>query len=98
MGLFVVPLLFTGLTIDPATSASLRQNAITGAGEVGEATRNVPSFTQFLTNLVPVNPIKAAADGAMLPLVIFSITFGFALLRLPEESRANVLSFFKALV
>ncbi len=97
VGLFVVPLLFSGLTIDPATSASLRQSAITGAGAVGEATRNVPSFTQFLTNLVPINPIKAAADGAMLPLVIFSIIFGFALLRLPEESRANVLGFFKAM-
>lgn len=97
VGLFIVPLLFTGLSIDPATSESLRQSAVSGAAEVATATKSVPTFSQFLTNLVPINPVKAAADGAMLPLVIFSITFGFALLRLPPERRAPVLAFFKAL-
>jgi Na+/H+-dicarboxylate symporter len=97
VGLLVVPLLFTWLTIDPATSESLRQSAVTGAAQVATATKSVPTFSQFLTNLIPINPVKAAADGAMLPLVIFSIAFGFALLRLSAEQRAPVLGFFKAL-
>jgi proton glutamate symport protein len=97
VGLLIVPLLFAGLTIDPATSASLRESAVSGAEEVVSATRAVPTFSQFLTNLIPINPVKAAADGAMLPLVIFSVLFGFALLRLSSEQRAPVLGFFKAL-
>ncbi|MBL8982029.1 MAG: dicarboxylate/amino acid:cation symporter [Gemmatimonadetes bacterium] len=97
VGLVVVPLLFTGLTIDPATSASLRATAVSGATEVVTATKAVPTFSQFLTNLIPINPVKAAADGAMLPLVIFSVLFGFALLRLSAEQRSPVLGFFKAL-
>ena len=36
-----------------------------------------PGFAAWLTSLVPVNVVKAAADGAMLPLIVF--TFLFAL-------------------
>jgi Na+/H+-dicarboxylate symporter len=97
VGFLFVPLLFTWLEIDPATSASLRESALRGAQEVGEAARSVPSFSQFLVNLVPTNPVKAAADGAMLPLVIFALAFGLALLRLDANLRAPVLGFFKAI-
>lgn len=97
VGLFVVPLLFTWLTIDPATSATLRESATRGVQEVADAAKNIPTFSQFLVNLVPTNPVKAAADGAMLPLVIFSIAFGFAVLKLDAEKRAPVLGFFKAM-
>lgn len=96
VGLAYVPLLFTWLEIDPVTSATLRANALQGASDVSEAARAVPTFSQFLVNLVPVNPVKAAADGAMLPLVLFSIAFGFALLKLDDETRAPVLGFFRA--
>ena len=97
VGLFLVPLLFTWLEIDPATSAALRASALRGAQEVGEAAKSVPTFSQFLVNLVPTNPIKAAADGAMLPLVVFAIAFGLALLRLDGSTRAPVLSVFRAI-
>ena len=96
VGLFIVPILFTWLQIDPATSAALRASAVRGAQEVGEAAKSVPTFSQFLVNLVPTNPIKAAADGAMLSLVVFAIAFGLALLRLDAASRSPVLGFFKA--
>lgn len=96
LGLLYVPLLYGFLEIDPATSAALRESAAKGAQEVGEAARAIPSFAQFLTNLVPTNPVKAAADGAMLPLVVFSLAFGLALTRVNEELRAPVLKFFQA--
>lgn len=97
VGLLVVPSLFTWLTIDPATSATLRENATRGVQEVTEAARNIPTLSQFLVNLIPTNPVKAAVDGAMLPLVIFSIALGFAVLKLDSERRAPILAFFKAL-
>ena len=91
--LLVIPWLFTWLRIDPATSDALRQSASATAVAAGD----VPTFTEFLTGIIPVNPIKAAADGAMLPLVVFSLAFALALLALAEDSRARLLAFFKAI-
>lgn len=96
VGLLYVPLLFTWLEIDPATSEALRANALQGASEVGAAAQGIPTFSQFLVNLVPTNPVKAAADGTMLPLVVFAIAFGLALLKVDDEVRAPVLGFFRA--
>jgi Na+/H+-dicarboxylate symporter len=96
VGLLYVPLLFTWLDIDPATSEALRANALQGASQVGDAAQGIPTFSQFLVNLVPTNPVKAAADGAMLPLVVFAIAFGLALLKVDDEVRAPVLGFFRA--
>jgi len=49
----------------------------------------------WLVSLVPTNPMKAAADGAMLPLVVFTLAFGLALGRLAEETRRPVVGFFR---
>ena len=35
----------------------------------------------WLANIIPVNVFAAAADSAMVPLVVFSLLFGFALIR-----------------
>ena len=39
-----------------------------------------PSIAQTIIELVPNNPIQAMAQGQMLPLIIFSLLFGIALL------------------
>jgi proton glutamate symport protein len=46
---------------------------------------------QWLIDLVPQNPIKAAADGAMLPVIIFAVLFALALARVEEARRGPVL-------
>lgn len=78
---------FSLLSIDPAASAALRASAATNAAD---STRTMPTFAQWLVDLVPANPIKAAADGAMLPLIIFSLSFGIALTRIDAQRRAPV--------
>jgi proton glutamate symport protein len=50
----------------------------------------MPSLAQRLIDMVPSNPIKSAADGALLPLVVFSLALGFALKQVPAERRAPV--------
>jgi proton glutamate symport protein len=87
--------IFSLLHIDQATSASLRAAASSSGAPAAEAAGHLPSFGQWLTELVPINPVKAAADGTMLPLVIFSIMFAIALIRTPPESRAPLVHFFK---
>jgi proton glutamate symport protein len=51
---------------------------------------SMPSLAQRLIDMVPSNPIKSAADGALLPLVVFSLALGFALKQVPAERRAPV--------
>jgi proton glutamate symport protein len=81
--------------IDPASTAAVREGASQLAGVAQEGARRLPTFAQWLIDLVPANPIRAAADGAMLPLIVFSLLFGVALLRLAAERRRSVIAFFE---
>jgi len=45
----------------------------------------------WLANIIPSNAIAAAANSAMLPLVVFAMFFGFALTRIDPEHRARML-------
>ena len=44
----------------------------------------VPGFAAQLVAIVPDNPVAAAAQGQIFPLVIFALGFGLALARLPR--------------
>jgi len=48
---------------------------------------------EWLLSLVPNNPIRAAADGALLPLVIFSLAYGLALSRVADSIRETHVRF-----
>jgi Na+/H+-dicarboxylate symporter len=66
-----------------------------------EAARQVASDPQqtlgaWLTSLIPPNPIAAAASGAMLPLVLFTLLFALAVTRTSDAARASLVGFFAA--
>jgi len=90
LGLLIVPPLFAWFRMDPATIATLRENA--GGGTV--STPHIPGFGEWVVSLVPTNPVKAASDGAMLPLVVFTLAFALALLKVTTDRRDAVLRFF----
>ena len=50
----------------------------------------------WLTSLIPSNPIAAAANGAMVPLIIFTLLFALAIAHSPAPARAVLLGFFEA--
>lgn len=56
-----------------------------------------PHFADFIRSLAPTNPIKAAAEDAILPLVVFAAIFGFAVTRLGAARRALVTELFRSL-
>jgi proton glutamate symport protein len=87
----IAPLIFTGLTIDPVAAQAIR------AGVAPVQRPEMPGFTSWLVGLVPSNPIKAAADGAMLPLVVFTLAFGLAIGRLSDGVRAPIVEFFRGI-
>ena len=89
-----VPLLAT-FPLDPDAVAALRATVEGGGDAAMESARRVPSLGQWIVDLVPANPIKAAADGAMLPLIVASVAFAAALTRLAPERRAAVTRVFE---
>ncbi|MCC6930271.1 MAG: dicarboxylate/amino acid:cation symporter [Gemmatimonadaceae bacterium] len=91
----VAPPLIGLIPIDPAAAAALRESGATAATAAAESVKKIPSFAQWLTDLVPINPVKAAADGAMLPLIVFSVCFGLALTRLTGDTKELMVRFFR---
>lgn len=57
----------------------------------------LPAPSEIVRNLVPTNPVAAAANGAIVPLTVFALVFGLALSRLSPEARAATALFDAAL-
>lgn len=62
-----------------------------------EVLPQAPDFGLWITSVIPSNAIAAAAASAMLPLVVFSMFFGFALTRLEPARRQRMLELVRAL-
>ncbi|CAA9509705.1 MAG: Proton/glutamate symporter [uncultured Sphingomonas sp.] len=56
----------------------------------------VPGVADFFKAIVPANPVAAAANDQILPLVVFSVIFAFALSRVAADRRRPALAFFEA--
>lgn len=68
------------------------QLAATLAGTAAVTTSSgAPSLAEWVSGVIPSNAIMAAAQGAMLPLVVFALFFGFALTRVDAERRAHII-------
>ena len=72
----------------PAEVAARVRGSATAVG----ATPTLPSLSQRLIDMVPSNPVKSAADGALLPLVVFSLALGFALKQVAADRREAVIN------
>jgi proton glutamate symport protein len=80
--------------VNPESFATLKA-ALPTATPVGTVAG--ADIAQFLASISPGNPIKAAAEDAILPLVIFAGFLGFAITRLKPDSRAPLFSLFQAM-
>ncbi len=93
MGVLMGDWALGAFSFDRATVEAMRATA--SADVAGTA--SVPTLGEWIVGLVPVNPIKAAADGAMLPLILFSVCFAAALTRVAPERRGAVLKVFEGI-
>jgi proton glutamate symport protein len=89
--------LLNRLNIDPAVAASLRESAARSTETAASSLQQAPTLSRWVTELFPVNVFKAATDGAMLPLIVFSIAFGLALTRVLEDRRQVVLQILRGI-
>lgn len=92
MGAVLTPL-FLSIWPMPEESAAALRAALTTAPAVAEQ----PALRDFIVALVPTNPIAAAVNDSILPLLIFTLVFAFAVTRLAQEPRAQMSGFFSAL-
>jgi Na+/H+-dicarboxylate symporter len=93
IGIAVSNVVRPGGRIDPATRDRLAAQAQL---EVGRAPDVVPpTVKDLLVNIIPRNPIQAAADFDLLSLIFFTIVFGAAVSMLREDRKRAVLTFFE---
>ncbi len=95
LALIVVPPLFRWLPRDPNQAPPLPPGAAEAAGQLASSGQSV-SFGQWFTTLLPTNPFAAAAEGAMVSLIIFTIILALAIAHAPADSRDTLLRFFRA--
>jgi len=93
LAMLLAPLSLDRLTIPADVAASLRFRAV---AEAGSGAAQMPSLLQRLLDIVPVNPVKAAVDGAILPVVVFSLALGLALRQLAREKSEPMLQVVRA--
>ncbi len=94
----VMPLVFALFGFLPRHSAPLPlpAGASEAAGEVVAGGKG-QTFATWLVSLLPLNPIAAAASGAMIPLILFTLLLALAITRSPAPARATLVGFFQAL-
>lgn len=98
MSAIMIPVTSFVFTLLPASNGA-QQTLPAGAAEAASQIASdgtVQTFSTWLTSLIPTNPVSAAANGAMLQLVLFTLLFAAAASQLAPASRAVVVSFFKA--
>lgn len=75
-------LLTTGIAVTLALFAAVLVQPGVGANPGEVVAREIsaqPSFAQVIIDMVPRNPIQAMADGAMLPIIVFSVLIGLSI-------------------
>lgn len=94
MGVALGAPLLAAFPLDPAAVEALRASAASASEAAATGASNVPTLGKWIVDLVPANPIKAAADGAMLPLILFTVLFAAALTRVASERKLAVSNVF----
>lgn len=94
IALVLAPPLLERIPLTAEVSERLRASASTAATTTTTAMQQMPTVGQRIIEMIPANPIRAAADGAMLPLVIFTLVLALATARLAPALRDPIVGFF----
>ena len=88
--------LLTGFFPLPAAQAQAMQAGLAGLDQ-STATGPMPSIADFFKGVIPDNVISAAANGEVLPLVVFAMLFALAVSRIEGDRRRTLIGFFEAI-
>jgi Na+/H+-dicarboxylate symporter len=88
------PLLIAQYAVPPDSAASLepdRPVAALATGAEGSST------SDWILSLLPPNLFRAAADGEILPIVVATLLFALAIVRIAPQRRELLVDFFRAI-
>lgn len=88
---FMIPTLTSAFPI-PRDAAQALISGLTTMAPIEKA----EPFIEIVKKIVPTNPIGSAANTDILPLIVFTLAFAFAVVKLPEAKRGSILSLFDA--
>lgn len=96
--MLLAPPLFALLPLPSTAGArpALPAGAAQAASQLAAGGQSV-SFSAWLTSLIPSNPIAAAANGEMVPLILFTLFLAIAIARSPESTRTPLVNLARAL-
>ena len=97
VGVVLVNVIQPGVSGGEAVGERLGLSAPDPALQAQLADRGAGDLVGILQRMIPENPVAAAAEGQMLPLIFFCILFGLAITQLPEMPHSRLLGFFEAL-
>lgn len=89
----VTPILLAAWPVPAEAAAALRASAPAVAASIPPT----PPLGEMLRSFVPNNPVKAAADGAIAPLVLFALLFGLAAVRIAPRLHEPLVGLFQAI-
>lgn len=90
LGIILVNLVHPGAGLDPTVRAQLMATYQSQAQGIQAGMSTKPGI-DMLVNIVPRNPIKAAAELDMFGIIFFALIFGAALTLIPDEKAKPVL-------
>ena len=94
IGLVISNVVQPGSRINPETRDSLAAQFEGDAAARMQLAEQAPSVVQTLLNMIPRNPVEAAANLDLLPLIVFTIIFGAAVSVIEPKRRDAVLAVF----
>ncbi len=80
----------------PTEAANALRAGLAGV-DANAASASVPTLDDFIKGVIPTNPIAAAANDKILPLVIFTALFAFAVTRIEHAQQRTIANFFQAI-
>lgn len=87
---FAMPALLDAFPIPAAAAEALRQ------GLTADQTGEVPSIAEFFKSMIPSNIFSAAAETAMIAIIVYFSLLALAIVRLPTVHRQLMVTFFEA--
>jgi proton glutamate symport protein len=97
MAVVIIPLAPLVFALLPeGARPTLPPGATEAAREVASGAQ-AQSVGQWVSSLLPGNPIGAAASGAMVPFILFVLLFAIAIARSSATTRTTLVAFFHAL-
>jgi Na+/H+-dicarboxylate symporter len=94
IGLALANVIKPGAGVSETTRDELASRYGGDASARMDIAENAPGAAETLLRIIPRNPVQAAANMDLLPLIFFTICFGAALTVIKPERRDAVLNFF----